>query len=100
MLAGSRDAVNADAEPDDIEKCRWVRAVVRRVDHEAYGADDVQRVIEQRLAIELAQRQQPIGGEDDHRRQPASDFDECFQMSSLPWADDKENGPVSCPTGP
>jgi hypothetical protein len=45
------------------------------VDHETRGAADVHPLIRARLPVELAGRQQPIGGEDQQGTNPADNFD-------------------------
>ncbi len=45
------------------------------VDHEPRRADDVHRLIGDRLAAELARRYQKVGEQDQQRAGPAGDFD-------------------------
>ena len=45
------------------------------VDDKARGADDVHRLVNQRIAAELACRQQQIGEQDERGTKPADDLD-------------------------
>ena len=53
------------------------------VDHEPGRADHVHRLIDQRLAGELARRQQQIGEQDQHRAGPADDLDRELDARAL-----------------